>query len=135
MPRSSTTCRGARTGSRAAAIRSSVRSSRTGRSPGSRSSGPAVRSDRLARRAFCRTPEGATPITTPASQVRFASTATTATATCSEQRRPPISIATRSSRPSRSPTATRHGHSRSISATRATSIRISACAGTSLSPG
>ena len=55
---SSTTCRLARTGSRAAAIRSSVRSSRTGRSPGSRSSGRAVRWESIG--AACNLPNAGT---------------------------------------------------------------------------
>ena len=63
------------------------------------SSDPAVRSDRLAPRATCRTPARATPISTPTSPVRSASTATTAMATCSARIRQPTSIARPFNRP------------------------------------
>ena len=57
-------------------------------------------------------------------RARSASTATTATATCSGRLRRPTSIATRSCRRRRSPSATRRARSPTICATRATSTRI-----------
>ena len=79
---SSTTCRLAQRAEPAAAIRSSARSSRTGRCRASRSSDRDVRSDRSARRAICRTQAGVTRISTRTSAAPCASTAITATAMC-----------------------------------------------------
>ena len=97
----------------------------------SRSSGPAVRSDRLAPRAICRTPGTCYADYNPAftGAVRINGDYGDGDVLGADAARLHRSQR-RSSRPRRSPTATRRGRSRSTSAIRATSTRISACAGT-----